>query len=234
MAYANRDLPAVTLNWTNPEYRLNTGPNSQTVTYLLEIDTLGANFTNPRKVTFSFNGALSRTLTQGELNNSLLVGMRLQADREYTLEMRVTSSLGLGVAALVSNRLTLRVMTFSIPPVVDPPLSGRLWITGSATPANWMSNGSTPPTSPSQEFTRVSNTRFVINSLALNGGGSFLLVPNYGDWGDKYGFTGGGNQNNPMGDTFRRGGNDFQGPATSGNYRIEVDFQLGTYTLTRL
>ena len=47
--YYTRDDQSVRFNWTQPDYRLTTGPSSQAVTYKLEIDTLGANFTNPRK-----------------------------------------------------------------------------------------------------------------------------------------------------------------------------------------
>ena len=44
----NKDNPAVTFSWTNPNYQFNTGVSSQTVSYILQIDTTGANFTNPK------------------------------------------------------------------------------------------------------------------------------------------------------------------------------------------
>jgi starch-binding outer membrane protein SusE/F len=83
-----------------------------------------------------------------------------------------------------------------------------------------------------QKFTQVSPTKYVINSVQLNGGQSFLFVPAYGDWGNKFGYTGAGNANNVNGDTFKANGNDLKAPAATGNYKIEVDFQLGTYTVT--
>ena len=38
---------ALTFNWSNPNYRFNTGVNSQNVTYIFQVDTTGSNFTNP-------------------------------------------------------------------------------------------------------------------------------------------------------------------------------------------
>ena len=41
LSFANKDNPLTTLNWTNPNYRTNTGITSNTVVYLLEMDKLG-------------------------------------------------------------------------------------------------------------------------------------------------------------------------------------------------
>lgn len=234
MNYADRAQTALMLNWTNPDYRFNSGPSSQAVTYRIEIDTLGANFTNPRKQTITLTGGLSRSFTQEELNTIMLTGLRLVAEVQHTLEMRVLSYMGNEAAKQVSNTVTYKLTPFVTPPVVMPPASGKLFLTGSASPLSWMGGGDPEANAVAagQKFTQVSPTKYVINSIALNGGQSMLFVPTYGDWGDKYGFTGAGNANNPNGDTFSRGGNDLKAPATSGNYKIEVDFQLGTYTVT--
>ncbi|MBK8951120.1 MAG: SusE domain-containing protein [Chitinophagaceae bacterium] len=40
----NKDNVALVLNWTNPNYRFNTGVSSQDVTYILQIDTAGKKF----------------------------------------------------------------------------------------------------------------------------------------------------------------------------------------------
>jgi hypothetical protein len=90
------------------------------------------------------------------------------------------------------------------------------------------------PENLSQKFTRVSRTLYVLNSLALNGGQSYLFVPAYGDWGHKYGGLGANNANNVDGDDFKPEGGDLKAPAVSGNYKIEVDFQRGKFTLTKL
>jgi hypothetical protein len=57
LAFANQDEEALTLAWTNPGYRLTTGISSHDVTYQVEIDTTGSNFTNPdRKILTLSNG----------------------------------------------------------------------------------------------------------------------------------------------------------------------------------
>jgi hypothetical protein len=234
MAYADRAQTALTLNWSNPEYTFNTGPSSQNVSYRVEIDTLGSNFSWSKKQSFLVTGGLSKSFTQEELNTMMLTNMRLVAEIPHTLEMRVMAYIGNEAAMQVSNRVTYKLTPFTTPPVVLPPASGKLFITGSATTLSWMGGGDpeSNAVTAGQKFTQVSATKYVINSVHLNGDQSFLLVPQYGDWGDKYGFTGGGNANNTSGDTFKRGGNDIKAPATSGNYKIEVDFQLGTFTVT--
>src|SRR5215211_703425 len=39
--------PFLKMAWTNPNYQFTTGVSSQDVTYILQIDTTGANFTSP-------------------------------------------------------------------------------------------------------------------------------------------------------------------------------------------
>jgi starch-binding outer membrane protein SusE/F len=234
MSYANRAQTALTLNWTNPDYRFNTGPSSQSVTYRLEVDTLGNNFSWSKKQSFTISGGLSKSFTQEELNTMMLSAMRLVVEIPHTLEMRVLAYIGNEAARQVSNTVTYTLTPFATPPVVTPPTSGKLFITGSATPLSWMGGGDPEANAitAGQKFTQVSPTKYVINSIQLNGGQSFLFVPAYGDWGAKFGYTGGGNANNVNGDTFKANGNDLKAPAATGNYKIEVDFQLGTYTVT--
>ncbi|GAB4093169.1 SusE domain-containing protein [Flaviaesturariibacter terrae] len=227
--YYVRGNNAITFNWTNPDYKLSSGPNSQAVTYRIEIDTVGANFTNPKKRTVTVAGDLSKSFTQEQFNDMLYTGLQLKDSIQHNIEVRVTSYMGNNAAQLKSNTMTFKVKPYDIPPKVAPPTTGRLWITGSATPASWMGGGDAPRAN--QEFTRISNTKYEI-TLPLNGGQSYLFVPQYGDWGDKYGYTGAGNANNPSADEFKRGGNDLKAPASSGNYKIVVDFKLGTYTVT--
>ena len=56
-------------------------------------------------------------------------------------------------------------------------------------------------------------------------------MPVYGDWGSKYGFTGKELENNPSGDTFKPGGENFVSPSTAKAYKITVNFKTGKYTL---
>ncbi|HEU4471204.1 MAG TPA: SusE domain-containing protein [Flavisolibacter sp.] len=233
LSFATKDDQAIALSWTNPDYKFSTGPSSHDVAYLVEIDTTGANFTNPARKSIGVARDLSLSLTQDQLNGYLLNDLNLVPGMVHNIEIRVTASLGTNSALpLRSNVLKYTVTPYAIPPKVTPPASGKLFVTGSATPGNWMGGGD--PELASQRFTQVTPTLYVLNSIALNGGQSFLFVPVYGDWNNKYGFTGNGNENNVVSDDFRAGGNDIKAPAVSGNYKIEVDFQRGKFTVTKL
>jgi starch-binding outer membrane protein SusE/F len=232
LAFNNKDQQAVKLFWTNPDYRFTTGSSSQSVSYQVEIDTTGANFTNPNRKILSISNDLSLTLTQDQLNDYLLNQLQLNTTMTHNVEMRVRSTLASAAVPLFSNVLKFTVKPYAIPPKVAPPASGKLFITGSASPGGWM--GSPAAELASQKFTQVSPTLYVLNSIALTGGGSYLLVPVYGDWGAKYGGLGANNMNNVNGDDFKANGSDLAAPGTSGNYKIEVDFQRGKFTVTKL
>jgi hypothetical protein len=94
--------------------------------------------------------------------------------------------------------------------------------------------GGGDPELTTQKFTQVSSTLYVLSSIHLNGGGSYLFVPLYGDWNNKYGGVGANNTNNVNGDDFKPGGGDLLAPALTGDYKIEVDFQRGKFTVTKL
>jgi starch-binding outer membrane protein SusE/F len=234
MSYLTRDNEAVTFNWTNPEYKFTTGVSSQDVTYLLEIDTTGSNFTYSKRKQLSIAKDLSKVMTQSELNDYLLNDMLLVVSIPHNIEVRIKATLANSPAtAIYSNVLKFTVVPYAIPPKVDPPSTGKLFITGSATPASWQC-GCGEPELASQRFTQVTPTLYVLNSIALTGGGSYLLLPQYGSWSAKFGGLGSNNSNNVNGDDFKFNGSDLLAPAASGNYKIEVDFQRGKFTVTKL
>jgi hypothetical protein len=232
IALATSANEAVKFSWTNPDYQFTTGLSSQDVSYLLEIDTTGANFTNPNRKQISISRELTLSITQGDLNDYLLNQLGLVAGQPHNLEFRITSTLVNNTVPLYSNILKFVVTPYVIPPKVTPPASGKLYITGSATPGNWMAGGD--PELLTQKFTQMSPTLYVLASIALNGGGSYLFVPVYGDWNAKYGGVGANNTNNVNGDDFKANGGDLLAPAAGGNYKIEVDFQRGKFTVTKL
>ena len=237
MGFATQTEEAVKFEWTNPDYQFTTGVSSQDVSYTLEIDTAGANFTNPNKKTVVLSKLLNLKITQSELNDYLLNQLVLAPAIPHTLEIRVKSSLVNNSAVLISNVVTLTVTPYTIPPKVAPPVAATLYVTGSATPASWMGGGD--PENVAQKFTKVSETIYEL-TVNLTGGGSFLLVPRYGNWSavspdpEKYGFTGSNNGNNVNGDDFKAFGGDILAPAASGTYKIVVDFQRGKFTVTRI
>src|ERR1700712_1078985 len=86
--FANADNTILTLNWTNPNYKFSTGISSQDVSYLLEIDTTGSNFTNPQKQSISISKTLGTSFTASQLNNYLLNEL-LTPSVPHNLEIRV-------------------------------------------------------------------------------------------------------------------------------------------------
>lgn len=234
LSFANQDMEAISLNWTNPNYKFNTGVSSQNVTYTLEIDTTGANFTNPARKTIVYSNGLNASFKQSEINDFLLNSMNLRVSTPHNIEMRIVATIGNGSAAkITSNVLKFTGVTpYVIPPKVTPPASGKLYITGDATPASWMAGGD--PENVSQRFTQISPLVYELPSVNLVGGKSYLFVPVYGNWNDKFGFIGANNQNNVNGDDFKYNGGDMLSPAASGAYKIQVDFQRGKFTVTKL
>lgn len=232
LSFVNKDLPAITFNWTNPNYKFSTGLSSQNVAYLMEIDTAGANFSNPKRQSISISSDLSRTFTQDQFNNFLLNQLELPVNVSKQIEIRITATLGNNVGALASNVLRFTVTPFSTPPLVAPPSTNKLFITGSATPASWQC-GCGEPELASQRFTQVTPTFYTL-TINLNAGGSYLLLPQYGSWSAKFGGVGGNNSNNVNGGDFRADGSDLLAPAVGGLHKIDVDFQRGKFTVTKL
>lgn len=229
LSFATRAEEAIRLSWTNPNYQFTTGTSSQNVNYQLELDSAGKNFASAKKKVVTFSNDLALTLSQEQLNDYLLNQLEFKTGIAQDVEMRVKSSMANNAASLQSNVLKFTVTPYAIPPKVTPPASGKLFIVGSATPGGW----GNPVPVPSQEFTRKSETLYEI-TVPISGGGSYLFLPVNGDWGAKYGALGANNTNNPMEDEFKAGGGDFLAPATSGTYKIEVNFQTGKFKLTKL
>jgi hypothetical protein len=230
LSFANKDQEAIKLSWTNPNYKFTTGNSSQNVSYVVDIDTTGSNFTNPQRKTITISNDQSLSISQNDFNDYLLNQLQLNTTMAHNIEIRVTASLAGGTVPVASNVLKFKATPYAIPPKVAPPTTGKLFITGSATPKSWMSGGD--PEVPSQQFTQISPTLYRLDHITLTGGGSYLFVPAYGDWNAKYGGTGSNNTNNVNGDDFKANGGDLLAPAATGDYKIEVDFQRGKFTVT--
>lgn len=222
---ADRTNPSVSFNWTNPDYNFTTGLSSQDVSYTLQIDTAGSNFTNPNKGEISISNDLSKGFTVGELNTKIL-SMGILEDMSHQMEFRIKANLAGGAGVLYSN-----VIAITVTPFLDVvwPVPTNLYITGSATPASWQC-GCGEPELLSQKFTKVSSSKFKL-TIALSANNSYLFLPVYGSWSAKYGFTGSNNTNNVNGDDFKPNGGDMKAPASSGVYNITVDFKTGKFTV---
>ena len=228
LSFATENEEAVKLNWTNPDYSFTTGVSSQSVSYLIEIDTTGANFTNPKRQSIAVSQELERAFTQSQFNDYLLNQLVLTPGIPHNVEVRVKSTLGNNTVPLLSNVLKFTVTPYAIPPKVQPPSSNELYITGNALASDWTNS---PP--PSQKFTRLSNTLYEI-TVPLTGGNSYTFLPVYGSWDFKYSIE---KKNDPdlvNGGDFKVGGEDILAPAASGNYKITVDFQRGKFEVKKM
>lgn len=223
---ANAAQNAITFNWTNPNYRFTTGISSQNVTYILQIDTTGSNFTNPGMQETAISSALNVSFNVKELN-ALLSKMDLRENVPHNMEFRIKSVLANNSVPLFSNVVKI-VITPYLDVVVPIPPTGELYITGSATPSDWTNS---PPSA--QKCVKVSNTEYHI-TMAFVPGKEYKFLSTLGQWQPQYGggSATGGDFGANMG-----GGNDpaaMPTPSLAGNYKVTLNFKTGKYTVVKL
>lgn len=212
---------ALTLSWSSPEYATDT----TNMKYIVQVDSSGRNFS--RAVSREIIGSRSISFTARELNN-ILLGYGFEFNKAYDIDVRVISSYANNNERRFSNVVKIRATPYKIPPRVQLPASGKLFIVGDATQGGW----SNPVPVPSQELHRVDETTFA-GIFRLNGGKKYLILPENGKWDQKYSVS-----NNTLpglsagGDFGFNASDDFPGPAADGFYRIVLDFQTGKFTVT--
>lgn len=242
---ANKDNPAITFSWTNPNYQFNTGNSSQNVTYVLQVDTTGANFTNPKMQERAISNDLSVTLTVKELN-TFLTKMELQSGSAHNMEFRIKSTLANGTVPLFSNVIKISVNNYldyvveppgtptAIPALPFPYSNGELWIVGDAVASGW-SNPLPSPYDVSQKFRRVAGITDVLHYTAdinFNATGGYKLIQTQGVWSTQYHALDGTAK---LAGDFEKRDSDPQFPTPgAGLYRVDINFQTGTYKLTKL
>lgn len=230
---ATKTQDAVTFSWTNPNYTFTTGVSSQDVTYYLEIDTTGANFTNPNKLTVSISNDLNFTFTVGRINGYLSNSLLLKTGISHNIEFRIKSTMRNNTAAFYSNVIKMTAIPFMPPPLVAVPTEGTLWLVGDATTGGF-TNPLLLPYIETQKFTRDPNI-YTLYTLIVDfkGGGGYKLVQKMGVWGSQYHALDGAIV---TGGSFEMKDSDpqFPGPVTSGTYKVTVDFQLGKYYVVKL
>ena len=212
---------AVTFSWTNPQY----ATDSNTVKYVLQIDSSGRNFSNAtsivliNKSNYSF---IAKDL------NAILLTLGFKYNTAYKVDVRIVSSYANNNEQLASNVVTLTMTPYVVPPKVTPPTSKALFLVGSATAGGW----NNPVPLPTQQFIRVDSVTYQ-GKFYLIGGQQYLALPVNGDWTNKYSVA----NNTKFG--LEKGGDfgfnfsdNFPGPAVTGLYIIKLDFQAGKFTVT--
>jgi len=229
MVKADENKTWNTFTWTNPNYQFTTGTSSQDVTYTLQFDTTGSNFSNPNIQEIVVAKDLSRAVTIKEINTAM-TKLGLMENIPHNMEIRLRSTLTNSSAPLYSNVLK-QVITGYLDVAVPLPTTGELYLVGDATAGGW----NNPVPVPTQKFTKLANNTTYEITVALTGGKEYLMLPLNGDWGHKYavkdktlsGLNTGGDFGFDLGD-------NFPGPSASGNYKIVVDFKIGKFTVTKL
>lgn len=231
---ANKDKQAMILSWTNPEYRFTTGVSSQDVTYTLQVDTAGSNFTQNSNIQeMSIANDLSLALTVKELNG-FLSRMELSAGVPYNMEIRIKSALSNGTVPLYSNVLKMKITPY-LDYAVEPPgtaannyADGELWVVGDASGNGW-DNPMKSPYDVTQKFTRIDILHYEL-IMPFNASGGYKLIQKQGEWATQYHALDGTAK---LAGDFEKKDSDPQFPSPgAGTYKIEVNFQTGKYKLT--
>jgi hypothetical protein len=226
---ADSSNTAVTFNWTNPNYLFSNGVNTFNVSYNLEVDSAGDNFTGPNMQTVSIVSDLSTSFTVTAFNALVANGLGLSYGSPHTIQARVVSFLAngdTGAISLYSNPLTFTVTPYAPPPKIAPPPTGELFIVGSATAQGWL-NGTT-----TQQFTVVpgtNGTEFTI-TMPLTGGGEYKFIGNNNSYNYQYSVA--TQDTEPTGGPFVANGANCIAPTASATYIILVNFQAATFTVT--
>jgi starch-binding outer membrane protein SusE/F len=224
---ANASNQAVAFNWTNPDYRFTTGVSSQDVSYLLQVDTTGANFTSPDRQEIAIARDLGVAFTVKELN-TVLTKLNMLENIPHNIEFRIKSTLNNAVP-LYSNVLKV-VITPYLDVAVPIPPTGELYITGDGTPSGWTN---APPVA--QKFVKVSNTEYHI-TMNFTPGLFYKFLSTQNAWQPQYGGSSatGGDLGFNMGLPGQSDPNAVPTPAIAGSYKVTVNFKTGKYTVVKL
>lgn len=221
-ATADSNKVVLTLAWSDPGY----ATDANHVKYTVEFDSAGKNFANA--ASWQVTKKLNTSFLAKDLNN-VLVSRGYAFNVPVTMEIRVVSSYTNNNERLPSNVIKLRVTPFVVPPKVTPPTSKTLYLVGSATAGGW----GNPVPVPAQQFTRLDSVTYE-GTFYMNGGQQYLLLPVNGDWSHKYAVANNSLPGLNAGGAFGADLSDnFPGPDKTGYYKIRVDFQSGTYTVTQ-
>lgn len=222
-APADSNSVAITFNWTNPGY----ATDSNTYKYIIQIDSATKNFASPYTVTVS--GKRSTGIVAKDLN-TFLVNRGYAFGTAVTMQARVVASYANNNERLVSDPVTIKMTPYKVPPKVPLPAAGRLFIVGDASTFGW-SNDAAPPAFPAaREFARLDETTWS-GIFYLNGSGGYKLLQTQGVWDTQFHMVNGGTA---TAGSFVQENADptFPSPAAAGWYKITLDFQQGTYTVT--
>lgn len=195
----NQGLASNTFSWS-PAF---VGYNGQ-VTYVIQYDVAGNNFANAKEIAVGTD--LSKTLTQGEMNQTAL-DAGIEGGTTATLQYRIKATTAQGAVAY-SNPVSVSIQTF-VP-------SYHMYLVGSINGWNIDNAWELISDRGNGRWGKV-----FYSYVKLNAGDEFLFAKKRGDWGSKYGAGGGGT--NGIYDLAGIGNGDNFKVSTSGIYRLTID-----------
>lgn len=218
---SDSDNVALTLNWTFPQY----ATDSSNIKYLIQIDKAGGDFSNA--YTRTVMDSLHSNFLAKDLNN-IVLGFGFPYNVAQDMDVRLISSYANNNERINSNTITIKVTPYVTPPKVTPPASNELYLVGDATAGGW----NNPVPTPAQKFSKLDSVTYA-GVFNLVGGKQYLVLPVNGSWDHKFsvadnsiaGLAAGGNFGYDL-------PSNFPGPATSGWYKIVLNFQAGTFSVT--
>lgn len=229
-----KNTEAMKFSWTNPEYKFTTGVSSQDVIYILEIDTTGANFTNPKKQEIAISKNLESSFTVKDLNTALSK-LEVAENKPHNIEFRLRATLGSGSVPIYSNVIK-RTVTPYLDVVVPLPPTNQLYITGDGTASGWTN---TPPTGQkavpvATSLTSSGYTSFSITTQ-LTPGFFYKFLSTQGQWQPQYGGKdkNGGDIGYNMGLPGQSDPDAIPTPDAAGTYKITLNFRTGKYTVEK-
>lgn len=153
------------------------------------------------------------------IEDNQLPGVAAGGDFGYGLDANFVAPANSGWYKIVLNFQTGK---YTVTPYTGS-LPTELYMVGDATPGGW----SNPVPVPSQQLTALNSSEFEV-TLALTGGKSYLLLPVNGSWDNKYAVEDDQLENLGMGGELGFNfGKNIPAPATSGTYKINVNFAKG-------
>ncbi len=212
LSLTNGSGEAVSFSWNASNY------GSNEIDYALQVDTAGGDFSNPQ--VFKYGTALNASLIENDLNLAI-INLGILGGSTKDIQFRVVSYLGASYTnpLVYSDPVTINVTTYV-------PVPDNLYIVGDATPGGWAN----PVPVPSQQFTKVDAYSFSIIVNLNAAPASYLFLPVNGSWDHKYGGA------SATGGTLLKDGavpgSNTPGPATAGLYKIVVNFQTNSYSVT--
>jgi hypothetical protein len=220
---ADSNKVVLTLNWSDPGH----AQDKSLYKYYLEVDSSGRNFSKATILNVTVDQDKRTYAFVAKDLNSILLSYGFQFNVAYDIDIRLVSSYGNNNDQKKSNIVKVKATPYKIPPKVQLPSSGGLFIVGAATQGGWEN----PVPVPTQELQKIDETTYG-GIFQLNGAEEYLLLPVNGSWDTKYAIS--DNMLPGVADAgsffFSSGpGSNFKAPANSGFYKITVDFQLGKY-----